>query len=41
MEKVRKDLEGKGIKLESFSLEWIAKENIKADSGNGKSGVSF
>jgi len=29
LEKVRKNLEEKGIKIESFSLDWVAKETIE------------
>lgn len=32
LEKVRKSLEEKGIKLESVSLGWVPKENIEVDS---------
>lgn len=31
LEKVRKNLEEKGIKAESISLDWVPKENIEAD----------
>lgn len=31
LEKVRKNLESKGIKADSFSLDWVPKENIEVD----------
>jgi len=31
LEKVKKDLEAQGIKIESASLDWVAKEEIKTD----------
>ncbi|XOB42067.1 MAG: YebC/PmpR family DNA-binding transcriptional regulator [Candidatus Nealsonbacteria bacterium] len=31
LEKVKKNLEEKGIKIESASLDWVAKEEIKSD----------
>ena len=31
LEKVRKNLEGRGIKAESASLDWVPKENVETD----------
>jgi len=36
LEKVKVDLEKKGIKIESASLEWVAKEEISIDEKNRK-----
>ena len=36
LEKVKKNLEEKGIKIESSSLDWVAKEKIEASENNQK-----
>lgn len=37
LEKVRKGLEEKGTKIESFSLDWVPKENIEVDGATKES----
>ena len=37
LEKVKKELESRDLKIESSSLEWVAKENIEIDEKNKQS----
>jgi len=36
-DKVKKELGSRGLKIESSSLEWVAKENIEIDEKNKQS----